>query len=378
MIHPECFQRPWLQEQSEALKVKPENLQFLERCIHALELVGRLSGAGLDFVFKGGTSLVLLLNPVRRLSIDVDIATSESIERIKAVLDQVAVGRPPFSRYEHLIKRDRDAPPTRHFQIYFPSVAGQVAESSVLLDVLTDAHGYPATERRPVTAPFVRVEEENLVVLPTVDCLLGDKLAAFAPRTIGVLYDPLDRNGRPRKRDPLQIVKQLFDVGHLFAEATNLDHIDDTYRATFVTQNKYRGGGFTLEQCLDDTLEAARALCLTPSDQAGAHTPHQTILRSGQRGLGSHLLTEPFTFDRHARVAASRAALLATLIKYRAVSQVPKNITQRMPAAVELGRIQLSGENVALQTILRPTAPEALYYWGMIEDVIALSRDATP
>ena len=128
MIHPDCFQLPWLRQQAEALRVQPNNLQFLERCIHALELVGRLSDAGLDFVFKGGTSLVLLLNPVRRLSIDVDIATSESIERIKAVLDQVAAGRPPFLRYEHQTKRDRDAPPTRHFKIYFPAAAGQVAE----------------------------------------------------------------------------------------------------------------------------------------------------------------------------------------------------------------------------------------------------------
>jgi hypothetical protein len=193
-----------------------------------------------------------------------------------------------------------------------------------------------------------------------------------------VLYDPLDRHGRPRDRDPLQIVKQLFDIGHLFAEATNLDQADDTYRATFQTQNKYRGGGFTVDQCLDDTIEAAKALCLTPSNQAAAHTEHQKILRAGQKGLGSHLLTEPFAFDRHARVAASRAALLATLIKHRMVSQVPKTIVQRVPAPADLGRLKLSDENTALQAILRPTAPEALYYWSVVEDVIALSRDASP
>lgn len=377
MIHPDCFQRLWLQQQAEVHRVQPNNLQFLERCIHALELVGRLSGAGLDFVFKGGTSLVLLLNPVRRLSIDVDIATPEPIERIKAVLDQVAKNKPPFRAWEHQVKRDRDAPPTRHFKIYFPSAAGQVAESYILLDVITTPHNYPLTERRSIAAPFVRLEAEVPVVLPTVDCMLGDKLAAFAPRTIGVLYNPLDRDGRPREPDSLQIVKQLFDVSYLFAEATNLDHADDTYRATFEIQNKYRGGGFALDQCLDDTIEAARALCQTPSDQAGVHTPHQKILRGGQRGLETHLLTEPFTFDRHARVAASRAALLATLIKYRMISEVPKNITQRVPGPADLGRIQLSVENTSLQAVLRPTAPEALYYWSMIEDVIALDRDAT-
>ncbi|HEY4248450.1 MAG TPA: nucleotidyl transferase AbiEii/AbiGii toxin family protein [Lacunisphaera sp.] len=378
MIHPDCFQRPWLQQQAEALGVRPNNLQFLERCIHALELVSRLSDADLDFVFKGGTSLVLLLNPVRRLSIDVDIATTEPIERIKAVLNQVAMYRPPFLRYEHQEKRDRDAPPTRHFKVYFNSAAGQQAESYVLLDVITTGHSYPVTERRSIAAPFIKLETDSHVVLPTIDCLLGDKLAAFAPTTIGVLYDPLDRNGKPRERDPLQIVKQLFDVGNLFPEATNLNQVDDTYRATFETQNHYRGGGFNLEQCLDDTIEAARALCLAPSNQTATHTPHQTILRSGQRGLASHLLTEPFTFDRHARVAASRAALLATLIKYRMVSELPKNLAQRVPAAADLGRIQLSEENAGLQAVLRPLSPEALYYWSMIEDVIALNRDASP
>lgn len=143
--------------------MQPNNLQFLERCIHALELVGRLSGAGLDFVFKGGASLVLLLDPVRRLSIDVDIATSEPIERIKAVLDQVAKNKPPFRAWEHQAKRDRDAPPTRHFKIYFPSAAGQVAESFILLDVITTAHNYPVTDRRAIAASFVRLEEDDAI-----------------------------------------------------------------------------------------------------------------------------------------------------------------------------------------------------------------------
>jgi hypothetical protein len=71
MISPECFELSWLREQAEATRVRdPKNL---EKCILALELVGRMQEAGLNFVFKGGTSLVLLFSPVRRLSIDVDI-----------------------------------------------------------------------------------------------------------------------------------------------------------------------------------------------------------------------------------------------------------------------------------------------------------------
>jgi Nucleotidyl transferase AbiEii toxin, Type IV TA system len=379
MIHPDCFQRRWLTEQGAALRMQPHNLHLLERCIHALELVGRLSGAGLDFVFKGGTSLVLLLNPIRRLSIDVDIATPEPIERIKAVLDQVAKNRPPFLRYEHQERRDRDAPPTRHFKIHFPSAAGQQAESYILLDVMTTAHSYPVTERRSLAGTsFIRLEADSQVVLPTVDCILGDKLAAFAPRTIGVLFDPLDRNGNPRERDPLQIVKQLFDVGHLFAEAGNLGHAAQTYRATFEAQNRYRGGNHTLESCLADTIDAAKSLCLTPSDQRAAHTPHQEILRAGQRGLGTHLLTEPFTLDRHARTAAARAALLATLIKHGMTHNMPRDIVRSVPPSTDFQYIRLTGENTALDPILRRTAPEALYLWSLIEEAESQASDYTP
>ena len=375
MIHPDCFQMPWLAEQGAALRVQSHNLHLLERCIHALELVGRLSDAGLDFVFKGGTSLVLLLNPIRRLSIDVDIATPEPIERIKAVLDLVAVNRPPFLRYEHQERRDRDAPPTRHFKIHFASATGPQAASYILLDVITSAHSYPVTERRSIAAPFIKLETDSQVVLPTVDCILGDKLAAFAPRTIGVLFDPLDRHGKPRERDPLQIVKQLFDVGHLFAEATNLDQIATTYRTTFETQNHYRGGNFTLEGCLDDTIDAARSLCLTPSDQQAEHSQHQTILRAGQKGLGTHLLTEPFTLDRHARVAAARAALLAVLIRHGLTHNVPRKIVRSMPPGADFQYIRLTDQNAALDPILRRTAPEALYLWSLIEEADSLPRE---
>jgi hypothetical protein len=55
------------------------NAQIFERCVHALELVGRLAEAKLDFIFKGGTSLILHLEPVRRLFVDVDIAWPRAI-----------------------------------------------------------------------------------------------------------------------------------------------------------------------------------------------------------------------------------------------------------------------------------------------------------
>ena len=51
------------------------DLQLLEKTIGALYLLENLVSEGLKFIFKGGTSLVLLLNDLKRFSVDMDIIT---------------------------------------------------------------------------------------------------------------------------------------------------------------------------------------------------------------------------------------------------------------------------------------------------------------
>jgi predicted nucleotidyltransferase component of viral defense system len=108
MLTSRCFTRDWIVRQMHATGAR--DATNLEKCILALELVSRLSAAGLNFVFKGGTCLVLHLQPIRRLSIDVDIATLEPLERVKEALAKV-VARPPFTGYQHQTERDADSPP---------------------------------------------------------------------------------------------------------------------------------------------------------------------------------------------------------------------------------------------------------------------------
>lgn len=54
----------------------------MEGMIHALYLLERLKATGLDFIFKGGTSIVLLMDQPKRFSVDVDIIISPSIARL--------------------------------------------------------------------------------------------------------------------------------------------------------------------------------------------------------------------------------------------------------------------------------------------------------
>ena len=50
----------------------------MEKTIGALYLIESLANENIDFIFKGGTSLVLLLKAIKRFSVDVDIITDEN------------------------------------------------------------------------------------------------------------------------------------------------------------------------------------------------------------------------------------------------------------------------------------------------------------
>jgi hypothetical protein len=71
---------------------------LIEKMIMALTLVEHLRSSRLEFVFKGGTSLALVLKELRRFSIDIDIIVSPNQdlhECFQAILEQ---GH--FSSYE--------------------------------------------------------------------------------------------------------------------------------------------------------------------------------------------------------------------------------------------------------------------------------------
>jgi hypothetical protein len=315
MISPHCFQEVWIREQAAVLRAR--DLRTLEKNILALELVSRLRREGLEFIFKGGTSLALFFDPVRRLSIDVDILSLEPTERLRAVLDQATTDRPPFTGYEHQEHRDREAPPTVHFRVSYSSPLDPGGVHSIQLDVITAKSPYAATEEKVVRASFFEIDDEITVTIPTADCLLADKLACFAPSTIGYPYRPIiARTGAPADPRPMKVVKHLFDVGELAAIAGNLADAVKTYHAVHAEQLRWGRGECTIDQALDDTQNAAFWVCrrdLRPQET------HEKIdfFGDGIRALDSHLFNQPFQIAE-SRLAAARAALVAEWVRQEA------------------------------------------------------------
>lgn len=81
MIKKECFTRDWYQSMSR--KYKYNDLGIIEKVIRAYSLLDMLARSGCPYIFKGGTSVCLMLgNATRRLSIDIDIIVhQEQISR---------------------------------------------------------------------------------------------------------------------------------------------------------------------------------------------------------------------------------------------------------------------------------------------------------
>ena len=72
MIDKKCFTTEWIDKKSIELNYSDKNL--IEKVIRAFSLLDMLASSGCPFHFKGGSSLMLLLNnSTHRLSIDIDI-----------------------------------------------------------------------------------------------------------------------------------------------------------------------------------------------------------------------------------------------------------------------------------------------------------------
>lgn len=348
------FSNQWLTRQ--AREIGGCNTDLLERCVHALTLLSHLAGTELPFVFKGGTSLLLHLNPVRRLSIDIDIvcgAPAEHVTRFVAEIGQ----RAPFLRVEEDGRGERGLPRRRHFKFYFRSALGTRAELPVLLDVVEESKQVHTVVRRPIRAHFLEPEREVLVTVPTVESLLGDKLSAFAPATTGVPF--YNAKGDDQR---LQVAKQLFDVGVLFDAAGDFAPMAKTYDAVCALEGGYRPARPSRAAALDDTLKACFALTATKQRDLAMY-PDAPLLHNGFDRLAGHL-TWPEFGREHRRTLAARAAVLAAHL--RAGKNFDFAAARYAGSAEQIAGLRgatFNGTPHAWLDGLKQVNPEAYHYW---------------
>lgn len=202
MILADSFSLDWIQSVGERLGKIDKAL--LEKAIRALFLAEQLKMRDLNFLFKGGTSLLIQLPTPQRFSIDVDIVTTSNRDQLAGVLDTI-VSDGFFHRWEEDIRVQQQDLPVEHFKLFYVSnFPGLTPENYILLDVIYQDKLPSWTEKKPLIHDWLNTNSDPILLnLSTKAGLLGDKLAAFAPTTTGILYT---------KNRPLEIIKQLYDI----------------------------------------------------------------------------------------------------------------------------------------------------------------------
>ena len=344
MIDPDCFTIEWIKK-----KMK-ENRQtdpiLIEKTIRALNLLLELKNTGLDFIFKGGTALMLLLSRETRLSIDIDIVvplnTPDVDERLNAIL---AAGQ--FLRYELQNRQSGKAISKAHYKFFYqPVYSTHSTEEFILLDILYEDNPYAEVRATRVNSPFIKLKEQVEVQTPSKANLLGDKLTAFAPNTTGIPYQ------KGKAGMGMQIINQLYDISKLFDETDDIATIRTTFHTIVRQELSYRElHHLQPGDVHDDTFQIA--FCLSTRGKAG-NCPFQE-LQSGIRRIKSYVFSGKYVLE-DVIISAAKAAYLTALI------QNGKNTVERFSLkAIPAKTIEGTPYNKLNK--LKKSLPEAFYYW---------------
>lgn len=348
MIAEKCFGQEWITAKAEELRYPDKNV--IERVVRAFSLLDMLARSGCPFVFKGGTSLMLLLNDTgNRLSTDIDLICPPDTN-IETYLQEYAANG--FVRYE-LVERKQEGTkiPKGHsklfYQVAFPRTGRE--DMYILLDVLYDEHQYIETKELDIVSPLIEVVGTPAkVVVPSEKDILGDKLTAFAPDSTGI---PYYKKGEEKS---LEVIKQLHDVGRLFEHVDDMHITAEVFRRIVPIELAYRELTMTVEEVIDGVRRTDMNIALR-----GALNAEQfTFLQRGIMKMRSFMYSgRQYRIDE-AIVDAARDAYMLTLIE-QGVDYMEKYSGDPMSVA----SLSIEGLEINKLNKLKKNFPEAFWYW---------------
>lgn len=334
----------WINEAS-AKNNKADKI-LVEKLIRALLLLEGLSSSGLNFIFKGGTALMLLHDSTKRLSIDIDIIMPEK-EELDKTFDKIVKDK-KFTRFELQERHVNSQIEKAHYKFFFEPVYKTArAEEYVLLDILFEKPQYQQLISRHVDSAFVFQNGKPLQVqVPGFDDILGDKLTAFAPNTTGV---PYEKGGQSRT---MEIIKQLYDIGNLVVQMQNPAITATTFHAFAKTELGYRNMEGDTSLVLDDIFDTA----LTISSKGQLGSGNMDALMQGIRQLKQYIFSENYHIEK-AVTHAARAAYTTALIR------TGEKAIHRFTDPMEIKDWNITSQQYNKLNKLRRSNPEAFYYW---------------
>lgn len=273
---------------------------IIERTLFAFGLLEAISRTGLDFIFKGGSCLMILLKEPKRFSTDIDIIVppgtdiDDYINRAGQIF--------PFFHVEENFRAKKNNIEKRHFKFLYISPVTQ-SPVMVLLDVLFEENHYSSVNNRLISNKLIMTEGDDVTVkIPGINCILGDKLTAFAPHTTGI--------GIADKKE-LEIIKQMFDSATLLREMTDFSEVKETYRNIAKVELAYRNLSISSDEVLMDTIKSGSVIVGRGSLIKSADF---SVYATGISGLESHLLAKKYNVDSASHDAAQVMYLASKIL----------------------------------------------------------------
>jgi hypothetical protein len=305
----------WITEKRNKYSKDPN---LMESMIYALYLLEKLKMSGLEFCFKGGTSLLLLMPKPKRFSVDIDIIISPQTDREQLETHfRKVIETSVFIRLELDEKRSyQGAIPKAHYKFIYNSnfsnknQQGEIVsnpEREILLDILFAENHYPVLIEKALETEWLKQNASPVTLtVPDINSIAGDKLTAFAPNTTGILY------GKGKEKE---IIKQLFDVGYLFNLLTDIEVFKKSFltlaeeEISYRSERKIEMPQQVLHDIIDTALLIARKDILKSEDEKRKFAEINTGINQFR-----HFVFEGKFEILEAQVASAKVAYLAAVI----------------------------------------------------------------
>ncbi len=285
---------------------------LLERVLYAMGLLEAITCVGMPFIFKGGSSLMLMFDHPLRLSTDIDIMVDPGIDVDHYIEEAAKIF--PFLSYTEDRRIGKNKIEKRHFKfIYHSPLRNELFY--ILLDVVFAESVYPATEQREIKNDLLVTEGAPVTVnIPSPDCILGEKLTAFAPHTTGVPFG-IDKE--------MEIIKQLFDIASLTDIAENFSNTAETFNKVVKEEIGYRDRDITREDVLEDIIESAACII-----GKGFNAPDEfPYFLKGIQKIGTHVLAPHYQLavssEQACRVMNIASCILTNNIFTQIIDPIP-------------------------------------------------------
>jgi len=348
MISKDSLHIDWITKVSIANRKADKIL--VEKVIRALLLLEGLAKQNLEFVFKGGTALMLILDSSKRLSIDIDIIVEKEPQDLEGIFESLLEDQ-GFIRFELQERKVATNIQKAHYKFFYKPVHQTHAEEeSIMLDILFEKVGYQKIDEISIDSKFIFSDGDPITVkVPSKEDILGDKLTAFAPNTTGIPYF------KGKTSMSMEILKQLYDVGNLIDIAEDGELVKTTFESFAAIELEYRECEEKVDGVLEDIYQTA--LCIVSRGVEGKGDFIE--LQTGIQRVSRFIFSETFHIDKTI-TAASKAAYLAVLIRSKKVAidkygdpKIMKDWSIGEPFWPRLNRLKKSN-------------PEAFFYWYKI------------